>query len=141
MLPDVHTKLSLSNNLIILVILQIQSPQPDKTRQGWYAAAAFTYLSAMVCGNMALRWIIYPTQVIAKSSKPIPVMLVGVLLANKRYRVQKYFFVLMIVIGVIMFIYKEGKAKARTFKTLVIVSLFSLFSLQSRKKMLTTTLV
>ena len=90
---------------------------------------------------MALRWIIYPTQVIAKSSKPIPVMLVGVLLANKRYRVQKYFFVLMIVIGVIMFIYKEGKAKARTFKTLVIVSLFSLFSLQSRKKMLTTTLV
>lgn len=50
----------------------------------------------MVCGNMALRWITYPTQVIAKSSKPIPVMLIGVLLAHKRYTIQKYFFVLMV---------------------------------------------
>lgn len=65
----------------------------------------------MVCGNMALRWITYPTQVIAKSSKPIPVMLIGVLLAQKRYTIQKYFFVIMIVVGVIMFIYKDGKAK------------------------------
>lgn len=60
---------------------------------------------------MALRWITYPTQVIAKSSKPIPVLLFGVLLAHKRYTVQKYLFVLMIVVGVIMFIYKDGKAK------------------------------
>lgn len=96
----------------ILVILRIKSPESsDKTHQLWYAAAAFTYLSAMVCGNMALRWITYPTQVIAKSSKPIPVMLLGVLLAHKRYTVQKYFFVLMIVVGVIMFIYKDGKSK------------------------------
>lgn len=97
---------------VFLVILQIKSPEnPDKTHQGWYAAAAFTYLSAMVCGNMALRWITYPTQVIAKSSKPIPVMLIGVLLAHKRYRFQKYIFVLMIVVGVILFIYKDGKGK------------------------------
>lgn len=95
-----------------LVLLQIKSSEEkDKTHQGWYAAAAFTYLSAMVCGNMALRWITYPTQVIAKSSKPIPVMLLGVLLAHKRYTIQKYFFVLMIVVGVIMFIYKDGKGK------------------------------
>lgn len=87
------------------------SEEKDKTRIGWYAAAAFTYISAMVCGNMALRWITYPTQVIAKSSKPIPVMLLGVLLAHKRYTIQKYFFVVMIVVGVIMFIYKDGKAK------------------------------
>lgn len=37
-------------------------------------------------------------------------MLLGVLLAHKRYTVQKYFFVLMIVAGVIMFIYKDGKS-------------------------------
>lgn len=65
----------------------------------------------MVCGNMALRWITYPTQVIAKSSKPIPVMLIGVLLAHKRYTIQKYFFVLMIVVGVILFIFQDGKSK------------------------------
>jgi solute carrier family 35 (UDP-galactose transporter), member B1 len=68
----------------------------------------------MVCGNMALRWISYPTQVIAKSSKPIPVMILGVFLAHKRYTIQKYLFVLMIVVGVVLFIYdgdKAGKAK------------------------------
>jgi solute carrier family 35 (UDP-galactose transporter), member B1 len=97
--------------VFILVILQIKSPEPNQTPQGWFAAAAFTYVSAMVCGNMALRTITYPTQVIAKSSKPIPVMLLGVLLAHKRYTVQKYFFVLMIVVGVILFIYKDGKSK------------------------------
>lgn len=67
----------------------------------------------MVCGNMALRWITYPTQVIAKSSKPIPVMLLGVLLAQKRYTLQKYLVVLMIVFGVIMFVYKDGKSVDR----------------------------
>lgn len=106
-----NSRLLLFTLYFFVVILQIKSPEADKTHQGWYAAAAFTYLSAMVCGNMALRWVTYPTQVIAKSSKPIPVMLIGVLLAHKRYTIQKYFFVLMIVVGVIMFIYKDGKSK------------------------------
>jgi UDP-galactose transporter B1 len=65
----------------------------------------------MVCGNMALRWISYPTQVIAKSSKPIPVMILGVLLAHKRYTIQKYLFVLLIVVGVVLFIYDGKKAE------------------------------
>jgi solute carrier family 35 (UDP-galactose transporter), member B1 len=65
----------------------------------------------MVCGNMALRWISYPTQVIAKSSKPIPVMILGEFLAHKRYTIQKYLFVLMIVVGVVLFIYDGDKAK------------------------------
>lgn len=57
---------------------------------------AFAYVSAMVCGNKALRYIDYPTQVISKCAKPIPVMLIGILLAHKRYVYQKYFFVLMV---------------------------------------------
>jgi len=36
-------------------------------------------------------------------------MLIGVLLAHKRYTVQKYFFVFMVVVGVILFIYKGGE--------------------------------
>jgi hypothetical protein len=51
-----------------------EATDKDQTKMGWYAAAAFCYISAMVCANMSLRWITYPTQVIAKSSKPIPVM-------------------------------------------------------------------
>lgn len=58
---------------------------------------------------MALRWVAYPTQVVAKSAKPIPVMILGVLIGRKSYSMQKYFLVLLIVIGVVLFMYKEGK--------------------------------
>ncbi|KAG0712694.1 Solute carrier family 35 member B1 [Chionoecetes opilio] len=66
----------------------------------------------MVSSNMALQWINYPTQVVGKSCKPIPVMVLGVLLGRKSYAWRKYVFVLMIVIGVALFIYKDSKAGA-----------------------------
>ena len=48
-------------------------------------------------------------QVLGKSVKPIPVMILGVLMARKRYPLAKYLFVLMIVIGVAMFMYKPKR--------------------------------
>lgn len=36
----------------------------DNTRSVYYASTALTYLLAMVCSNMALQWVSYPTQVI-----------------------------------------------------------------------------
>ena len=81
----------------------------DSTHSGYYASSALTYLLAMVSSNMALRWVAYPTQVVAKAAKPIPVMILGVLIGRKSYSVQKYFFILIIVIGVVLFMYKEGK--------------------------------
>lgn len=63
----------------------------------------------MVSSNMALRWVAYPTQVVAKAAKPIPVMILGVLIGRKSYSVQKYFFIFIIVVGVVLFMYKEGK--------------------------------
>jgi len=49
-----------------------------------------------------------------KSAKPIPVMILGVLLARKRYPLQKYFFVFMIVAGVALFLFKDKPATAST---------------------------
>jgi drug/metabolite transporter (DMT)-like permease len=46
-------------------------------------------------------------QVLGKSIKPIPVMVLGVLVAGKRYPIAKYLFVLMIVLGVALFMYKD----------------------------------
>lgn len=80
----------------------------DTTRTFYYAASSMTYILAMVCSNMALQWVSYPTQVIGKSGKPIPVMILGVLLARKSYPLKKYLFVLMIVFGIIMFMYKDS---------------------------------
>lgn len=62
----------------------------------------------MVSSYSALRWVTYPMQVILKSAKPISVMLGGLFFC-KRYPIQRYLFVLIIVVGVGMFKYFESK--------------------------------
>lgn len=52
-------------------------------------------------------------QVLGKSAKPIPVMVMGVLFAHKRYPLAKYFCVLLITIGVALFIYKDSKNSSK----------------------------
>ena len=50
-------------------------------------------------------------QVIGKSCKPIPVMVLGVLVGRKKYPALKYLFILMIVAGVALFMYKDSAAQ------------------------------
>jgi len=82
----------------------------DSTRSSYYMLAALTYLLAMVTSNKALAWVNYPTQVIGKSCKPIPVMVLGVVVGRKSYPLLKYLFILMIVAGVALFMYKDSAA-------------------------------
>ncbi|XP_003393452.1 solute carrier family 35 member B1 [Bombus affinis] len=88
-------------------LLTIMKQGEDTTPKTYYALSALTYLLAMVCSNMALQFVSYPTQVIGKAGKPIPVMILGVLLGNKVYPVRKYLFVFLVVIGVALFMYKD----------------------------------
>ncbi|XP_065350838.1 solute carrier family 35 member B1 [Cloeon dipterum] len=95
-----------------ILLATIQKKQgDDSTRTIYYCSSALTYLLAMVCSFMALQWVSYPTQVVGKSCKPIPVMILGVLLGRKRYPMQKYLFVLLIVVGVALFIWKDHSKK------------------------------
>ena len=48
-------------------------------------------------------------KVLGKSVKPIPVMILGVVMARKRYPYVKYLYVMMIVLGVAFFMYKPKK--------------------------------
>uniref|UniRef100_A0A8R1TNE8 Sugar phosphate transporter domain-containing protein n=1 Tax=Onchocerca volvulus TaxID=6282 RepID=A0A8R1TNE8_ONCVO len=72
-----------------------------------YSIVSTSYLFAMITSNHALQYIPYPTQVLGKSCKPIPIMVFGFLFANKRYHFKKFCCVLMIVFGVGLFLYKE----------------------------------
>lgn len=81
----------------------------DSTTNLLYMCSSFSYVVAMVSSNRSLEHVSYPTQVIAKSCKPIPVMLIGVLYARKQYSLAKYCFVLLIVIGVGIFMYNPDK--------------------------------
>lgn len=80
----------------------------DRTRHTYFGICSFTYLTAMVSSNMALQHVNYPTQVIGKSCKPIPIMILGFLLSRKRYSWRKCIFVSMIVAGVALFMYKKN---------------------------------
>lgn len=93
-------------------MLVVKPQNDDTTPKAYYASSALTYLLAMIGSNMALRWVTYPTQVVAKSAKPIPVMLLGVLFGRKSYTLQKYMFVLLIVIGVVLFMFEEGRTSS-----------------------------
>ena len=52
------------------------------------------------------------TQVIGKSAKPIPVLFFGVFSGHRKYPVIKYLIVLLIVVGVIFFNYKDGGGRS-----------------------------
>ncbi len=94
---------------IFVVNRRSEGSTRDSTTHFFYGCSALSYLTAMVSSNRALQHVSYPTQVIAKSCKPIPVMIVGVLYARKRYSLLKYFFVFLIVLGVGVFMYNPGK--------------------------------
>lgn len=83
----------------------------DKTAKLYYASVSVTYLLAMVASNMALQWVPYPTQVVGKSAKPIPVLILGVLVGKKSYALKKYLFIFIIVVGIVMFMLKENAGK------------------------------
>ncbi|XP_038077782.1 solute carrier family 35 member B1-like [Patiria miniata] len=100
------------NALFAKSVLLFSKPGKDTTTTKLYALCSITYLGAMVASNSALKYVSYPFQVLGKSCKPIPVMLLGVLLARKRYPLVKYLCVLLIVIGVAIFVYKDSKASS-----------------------------
>ncbi|XP_045784437.1 solute carrier family 35 member B1 homolog [Maniola jurtina] len=100
-------------NYIFAQILMLSwNHEKDTTRKMYYFASALTYLLAMVCSVMALQYINYPTQVVGKAAKPIPVMILGVLIGRKVYPLKKYLFVFLIVVGIVMFMYKDQGKKA-----------------------------
>lgn len=112
---EIRIKCLKQNSRIVNFFLGLTIVKPekeDKTHYGYYACSAITYLLAMVSSNMALRWVPYPTQVIGKSAKPIPVMILGVLIGHKRYTIQRYCFVVTIVVGIVLFMMKEGKVNS-----------------------------
>nr|XP_013056324.2 solute carrier family 35 member B1 [Anser cygnoides] len=106
---------SSSDFLLLLLLLSLpvirffDSVKVDRTQSWLYAACSLSYLGAMVSSNSALQFVNYPTQVLGKSCKPIPVMLLGVTLLRKKYPLAKYLCVLLIVTGVALFMYKPKK--------------------------------
>jgi len=98
------------NALAASLALNIWPERRSTISQKSYALCGLSYIGAMLSSNTSLRFVSYPTQVVGKSIKPIPVMLLSVLWARKQYPLRKYIFVLMITTGVVLFMYKGNSA-------------------------------
>eukprot|EP01104_Vermistella_antarctica_P000645 TRINITY_DN10791_c0_g1_i2.p1 TRINITY_DN10791_c0_g1~~TRINITY_DN10791_c0_g1_i2.p1 ORF type:complete len:342 (-),score=77.97 TRINITY_DN10791_c0_g1_i2:51-1076(-) len=99
--------------------------EKNKTPPTQFAVVSATYIGAMLCSNAALNYVSYPTQVLAKSCKPIPVMLMGILVLKKVYPMSKYFLVLIISLGIATFMYNPDKAAKVSVDSDVDDSIFS----------------
>ncbi|XP_038207339.1 adenosine 3'-phospho 5'-phosphosulfate transporter 1 isoform X1 [Zerene cesonia] len=57
------------------------------------------------CQYEALKYVSFPTQVLSKSCKVIPVMLMGKLISRNTYELYEYASALLISVGMVMFMY------------------------------------
>mmetsp|Transcript_7006 Transcript_7006/g.9106 ORF Transcript_7006/g.9106 Transcript_7006/m.9106 type:complete len:332 (+) Transcript_7006:255-1250(+) len=68
-----------------------------------YAKLSLFTLGGMLFTNWSLAHISYTTRIVFKSSKVIPVMIVGMIMQGRRYSKLEYVSVLMLVAGIVLF--------------------------------------
>jgi len=79
-----------------------QREEPTSVPTYKLAVLAMTSMGSTFTSVRSLRYVIFPVQVLAKSCKPIPVMIMGAFL-GKKYPLKKYVNVAVITLGVAMF--------------------------------------
>ncbi|KAL9186784.1 hypothetical protein ACHAXT_010504 [Thalassiosira profunda] len=79
-----------------------RAEKPSTIPPAQFAVLGLTSMGSTFFSVRALRYVIYPIQVLAKSCKPVPVMLMGALM-GKKYPAKKYVKVVLIVGGVGLF--------------------------------------
>eukprot|EP01087_Luapelamoeba_hula_P002951 TRINITY_DN1277_c0_g1_i3.p1 TRINITY_DN1277_c0_g1~~TRINITY_DN1277_c0_g1_i3.p1 ORF type:complete len:359 (+),score=30.30 TRINITY_DN1277_c0_g1_i3:1454-2530(+) len=75
-----------------------------------YILLAFVFIIGRASGNIALKYIDYTTRVLFQSSRPVPVMLIGIVWLHKRYNMQQYAATVLLIVGLVLF----SKADAAT---------------------------
>ncbi|KAH9638988.1 hypothetical protein HF086_000914 [Spodoptera exigua] len=81
----------------------IRSPIKRKVPLKTYALLAGLTLGTMAFSNLALSYLNYPTQLIFKSCKLIPVMIGSIIILGKRYGFLDYVSAVVMCIGLTMF--------------------------------------
>ncbi|XP_078068237.1 adenosine 3'-phospho 5'-phosphosulfate transporter 1 isoform X2 [Mustelus asterias] len=96
-----------------------------------YSFASISNILSSWCQYEALKFISFPTQVLAKASKVIPVMLMGKIVSHKSYEYWEYLTAILISVGVSMFLLSNTQNKhpptVTTFSGVVILAGYILF--------------
>lgn len=115
--------------LVALVYLQWQ-PSPVRHRAPLYkySYASFSNIMSAWFQYEALKFVNFPTQVLAKSCKIIPVMLMGKIMSKAKYETYEYATALLISLGMIFFLGgSSDSTKASGVTTLTGIFLLSMY--------------
>ncbi|KAK7907630.1 hypothetical protein WMY93_016242 [Mugilogobius chulae] len=96
-----------------------------------YSFASLSNIMSSWCQYEALKFISFPTQVLAKASKVIPVMLMGKIVSKKSYEYWEYLTAVLISVGVSMFLLSSSANKhpstVTTFSGVIILAGYIVF--------------
>ncbi len=99
--------LVLSNRILALLtagLLTFIIKQPSLVSPFYkYSFSSISNILSSWCQYEALKFVSFPSQVLAKSCKVIPVMIMGKVVSNKTYSVTEYVTAVMISLGVSLF--------------------------------------
>lgn len=96
----------------------------DKSRKiplKTYSLLAFLTVATMGLSNTSLKYLNYPTQVIFKCCKLIPVMMGGIIIQGKVYRLVDYLACILMSVGLILFTLADSTVQPEFNRTGVIL--------------------
>jgi len=95
-----------------------------------FSYSSVSNILSSVCQYEALRYVSFPTQVVAKSCKMIPVMLMGYVVTGTRYSSLEYIVAITITTGAVIFkLYEVNDAPVQNteFVGIVLISAYMMF--------------
>lgn len=87
-------------SLSLLLGIALTRPPPSTVPASTYSSLSLSYIGAMLCSNLALSFMSYPAQTLAKSCKLIPVMIARIVINRAKYEVREYVQVALITGGI-----------------------------------------
>lgn len=96
-----------------------------------YVYCSFSNIMSSWCQYEALKYVSFPTQVLAKASKIIPVMIMGKIISRKKYEYYEYVTAVLISLGMAFFMLGSADdhrgAAVTTISGLVLLASYMLF--------------
>ncbi|XP_043217116.1 adenosine 3'-phospho 5'-phosphosulfate transporter 1-like isoform X1 [Amphibalanus amphitrite] len=96
-----------------------------------YSYCSFSNIMSSWCQYEALKFVSFPTQVLAKASKIIPVMLMGKIVSKNKYEYYEYVVAILISIGMTFFLMgateEKNKGTVTTFSGIIILIGYMVF--------------
>ena len=93
---------------IAVVMMSVQRQPRHKAPLYKYSYCSFSNIMSSWCQYEALKFVSFPTQVLAKASKVIPVMLMGKVVSNKKYEYYEYVVAVLISVGMTAFLFGKS---------------------------------